>query len=277
MYLFHKLMGNDPRYRYWLKFFQIPTSRTPKQLQLVGLSKEQLTKFWRYSSWLQRVAMKTLFAQALFTMTLQAIGFAIRMQKYHYLHSAPVFWTILIVNSISLQAIGTMNFMITHSPIIYLFLNCKLLEERIVRTCRRLQKASFGSPSKVNRYLAHLGTIVDEVQRCNFFWSSVLAFNYHFAIWICSLVFLCGNFFSVHFWCFFFVVHFWCSSFWPEIIRRQASTSMSGELLNAQTISFQVSIRMTLCWPWRPAASSSWPTLEIWSSASGSAESCRLP
>lgn len=103
------------------------------------------------------------------------------------------------VNAISLTAIGTMNFLITHAPVVLLYLNCKILEERIIHTSRRLHRFSFGNrfnSSKVDRYLHDLATIFDEVQRSNFFWSKYLGMNYFIAIAICCIVFLCSKFYD---------------------------------------------------------------------------------
>lgn len=85
----------------------------------------------------------------------------------------------------------------THVPVAYLYLNCKILEERFAVIFRRLQRVALHSKSdssKVNRYLLDLGTIIDEIQRCDFFWSKYLAMNYYFAIFTCCICFLCGKF-----------------------------------------------------------------------------------
>lgn len=95
----------------------------------------------------------------------------------------------------------------THSPVVYLYLNCRLLEERIVRTTRRLQGLVIRpdlDSSRLRRYLADLGTIFDEVQRCNFFWCQVLAMNYFIALLACSICFLCGKLFRT---CFLFIFY----------------------------------------------------------------------
>ena len=84
-----------------------------------------------------------------------------------------------------------------HGPVVLLYFNCRLLEERIVRTSRRLQRLTVRSNSnlyKVNKYLRDLGTIIDELQRCDFFWSSYLAMNFYIALSICSIAVLCSKF-----------------------------------------------------------------------------------
>lgn len=101
MFLFNRMMGKDKRYRYWLRYFQLPTTRSPDDLQLVGYSKEQLTKFWRLSSSLQAFTLKSLFVQAIVTMSLPSILYGIMMQRHSYRYSPTVFWTILIVSLFS--------------------------------------------------------------------------------------------------------------------------------------------------------------------------------
>lgn len=99
--LFNRMMYNDKRYRHWLRYFQIPIGRTPEDVQLVGYSKMKLTKFWAFSSKLQSVLLKSTFFQAVFVMSLSGTSYLILMhQRYSgRIHSAPVFWTILVVNS----------------------------------------------------------------------------------------------------------------------------------------------------------------------------------
>lgn len=91
--------------------------------------------------------------------------------------------------------IGTVNVVATHGVIVYLYLNCKILVDRIVRITERILQSN---PSKVDRCLADLGTIIDEVQRCNFFWANYLAMNYYIAVFLCSIFFLCGKFFLIY-------------------------------------------------------------------------------
>ena len=99
MFLFNRMMGSDKRYRYWLRYFQIPKTRAPDELKLVGYSTQQLTKFWKLSSSLQAIVLKSLLIQAIITMALPAILYGIIMQKWSELHSPVVFWTILIVSN----------------------------------------------------------------------------------------------------------------------------------------------------------------------------------
>lgn len=95
---FQKLMGPDARYRYWLRFFRIPATRLP--VKLVAYSKRELTKFWQFSSLLQGLVARFLFAQALFLMTMFAASYMVVMQKYRDQFGAWSFWTILIVRNL---------------------------------------------------------------------------------------------------------------------------------------------------------------------------------
>lgn len=92
-------MYGDKRYRYWLRYFQIPIRRAPEDVKLVAYSSEKLAKFWKLSSKLQSTLLKSLLYQAIFVMSLSATSYLIIMhQKYNdTLHSAVVFWSILMV------------------------------------------------------------------------------------------------------------------------------------------------------------------------------------
>ena len=98
--LFSRMMGDDRRYRFWLSLFQIPTKRTPEDpAQLLGYSKEKLTKFWQLSSKLQSALLKPATFQAIFVMSLTATSWFILMHQRYLgrLHSQAIVWTILVV------------------------------------------------------------------------------------------------------------------------------------------------------------------------------------
>ena len=99
MYVFQGMM-HDKRYRYWLRYFQIPMNRSPDDVKLVGYSKAKLIKFWQLSSKLQSFILKSTLVESIFVMTLSATSYLILMhQRYEgKLHSPAVFWTILIVS-----------------------------------------------------------------------------------------------------------------------------------------------------------------------------------
>ena len=97
LFLFNRMMYGDKRYRYWLRFFQIPSKSTPDQSKLVGYSSEKLAKFWTLSSSYQNIYLKSIFIQGIPAMSMSAISYLAISQKFSYLHSAPVFWIILIV------------------------------------------------------------------------------------------------------------------------------------------------------------------------------------
>lgn len=98
MYLFQRMM-HEKRYRFWIRYLQMPMNRTPQELKLVGYSSEDLAKFWKVSNQLQSIALKFGTFNSIFVMSLSAISYVIIMhQRYGgKLHSAPVFWSILLV------------------------------------------------------------------------------------------------------------------------------------------------------------------------------------
>lgn len=98
IYTFQKMMY-DKRYRHWLRYFQIPMSKTPTSVKLVGYSKKELTNFWEFSSKLQSFVLKTAAIQSAFIMSLSATSYVMVMHKRYNgkLHSPAVFWSILLV------------------------------------------------------------------------------------------------------------------------------------------------------------------------------------
>ena len=102
--LFNRMM-RDKRYHYWLKFFQVPAKRTPEDVQLVGYSTEKLKRFWEQSSKVQSIILKSTFFQSMFVMSLSATSYVVLMHQRYYnrLHSAAVFWTILLVRPTGLK------------------------------------------------------------------------------------------------------------------------------------------------------------------------------
>ena len=89
-----------------------------------------------------------------------------------------------------------MNLMQSLSPILYFYLNCRILTERFVQIRLKLEKLANCKQvkaSKIDKCLHDYSTIIDELQRSDFFWSKYLAFNYHLGVAICSSMFLCGE------------------------------------------------------------------------------------
>lgn len=201
MHLFNQMMYDDKRYRYWLRYFQIPIKRTVHDVKLTGYSKEKLAKFWALSSRYQNIYLKSVFIQGLPGMCLSALSYLFTSQKFAYLHTPPVFWTILMVscfgsfnffnqlmskllfkiNFISLVSIGTMNLLITLGPIVHLFLTCKILRDRFTHVTEKLRKTTSQKldEHQMNKHLHDFSLLIDELQRINFFWSKFMSFNYH--------------------------------------------------------------------------------------------------
>ena len=66
MPLFQKLMSPDKRYRYWIRYLQIPATRSPDAVKLPGYSKDKFAEFWRYANFLENLLSKLMIAQGTF-------------------------------------------------------------------------------------------------------------------------------------------------------------------------------------------------------------------
>ena len=92
-------IGRQSEYAFWLKFFQIPVTRTPEQLKLESTyPDDQKRRFWRLSSFLQSFVMKSVLVTGILAMSLGAMSYLFMSQKYVNLHSLVVFWTIVSVS-----------------------------------------------------------------------------------------------------------------------------------------------------------------------------------
>ena len=181
---------------YWLKFFQIPITKTTDQLKLNSYPEEKLDKFWKFSSSIQNIFLKTLLINATSTMGLGGVSYLMMMWKYSQLLPPVKFWIILVLNYISLVAIGTMNLIMNIGLIIYLYLICKILGERfdIIRlNFNHLLQGRFNL-EELKILLHDFNLVVDDLQKCNHFWSKFNFWNYHLAIVICSILFLICKF-----------------------------------------------------------------------------------
>ena len=97
------MMGTDVKYRYWLRYFQIPASRSPDAISLAGYPKAKLIGFWKHSNSLQSLVTRFLFVLSFFVMTFFAFAYALMVQKYRNRFSPHAFWSILIVSAIFSQ------------------------------------------------------------------------------------------------------------------------------------------------------------------------------
>ena len=100
MPLFQKLMSPDKRYRYWMKYFQLPAARSPDELDLVGCSKHKIAEFWRLAMFLQSQFLRVVTVQDIIMMSSFSASYITSMQKYYSLHSPIVFWGILMVSTL---------------------------------------------------------------------------------------------------------------------------------------------------------------------------------
>ena len=230
MPLFQKLMSSDKRYRYWMKYFQLPAARSPNELDLVGCPKYKIAEFWRYATFLLSLFLKIMTFQGMTMISMFSANYVISMQNYSSMHSPTIFWaylwwvpesttltfkslnqvqiqTIKIINffpnyfdqtnSLFLYAIALQTMLSLYLPLVFMFLTCRLLKQRLLRITAKLKRLSGEwqfNPSKVDRYVHHFGILVDEIQRCNFFWAKYLTLNYHISIFILSISLLCGEF-----------------------------------------------------------------------------------
>ena len=99
----------------------------------------------------------------------------------------------LQVNYISLILIGTMNLLVVLSPVLYLYLTCLILRDRFAQTTVRLEAFTTDKAmdlAKLDEYLLDFNRIVDDLQKCDRFWSQILSSQYLLAISICSVLFL---------------------------------------------------------------------------------------
>lgn len=107
-------------------------------------------------------------------------AFKFRILICGFMSKLPKSLTLLQTNNVFFVTISTQTLLSTHAPMLYLYLTCRTLEERLERTTFKLKHLLDNSElnflskltsTKIDRYLHDFGTIVDEIQRCNFFWS----------------------------------------------------------------------------------------------------------
>ena len=198
MLQFQKL-NYSKRDQFWLvKFFQIPISRTPDQFdqRIVGYSSERLKKFWNLSSLLLNLIYKSLIISSTLAMSLSSVTYMIEMLKYSHLHTPLIFYTILIVNYVSLTLVGSLNAIIVLGPVAFLYLNCRILNERFELAICKL-KRQIHDFDKMRRHLREFNSIIDDLQRCDHFWSNYIFANYYLSIFVCSILFLISKYFLI--------------------------------------------------------------------------------
>ena len=176
------------------RFFQILISRKPDQLKLNRYPEDRVRKFWKLSSSIQNFTLKTIAISSAITISFIVTSSVIMMWKYSRLLPFLAFCLILILNYLSLLTIGTMNLTIAIGMITYLYLVCKILRERydiISSDLNRLVRKKIDL-HKLKALLNDFNLVVDDLQRCDYFWSKFIFWNYHMAVVICSILFLFG-------------------------------------------------------------------------------------
>lgn len=91
-----------------------------------------------------------------------------------------------------------MNFLVLVGSSCYLYLNCKILGERFTHVIKQLEKFTNGrrriDTARIDRHLQEFGILIDELHKCNFFWSKIMLVNYYFALAICTIELLVGKY-----------------------------------------------------------------------------------
>lgn len=94
----------------------------------------------------------------------------------------------------SLLFIGIFDFTSTFGLILYLFLTGKLFEERFDHVCAQLSEIAFDDKpldlKVIDRLVHRFNVIIDDLQKCNYFWSKFNFLNYHYGLILCSVLLL---------------------------------------------------------------------------------------
>lgn len=88
-----------------------------------------------------------------------------------------------------------MNLLVTIVPVVYLYLNCKILRDRFTLVTEELEQFTYMQgveSSKVDKCLHDFNRLIDELHRSNFFWSRFVSFSYHIGLALCSILLLVG-------------------------------------------------------------------------------------
>lgn len=92
---------------------------------------------------------------------------------------------------------GSLNLMILVAGSLYLYLNTRILTERFAIVTKRLTKLARSRkaihPPQVDRNLQEFSILIDELHKCNFFWSHMMSYNYYIALAICCIELLVGE------------------------------------------------------------------------------------
>lgn len=200
--LFNMKLFNGIHYNkkdaYWLRFLQIPKNRSSSDLKIDGYSNENIIKFWNKSNFLQNYFLKTLCVMGAITMSLACSSYLYASRKnYYHLHSPDLFWTIAIANYCSLLFIGIFDFTSSIGLILFLYLICKFLKDRFDHIRIVFEQLAIKKKLDlefVDKNVYRFNLIVDDLQRCDVFWSKFNFLNYNFALILCSVLLLVCKF-----------------------------------------------------------------------------------
>lgn len=117
-------------------------------------------------------------------------------EKYN-LHTPVIFYTILIMNYLSIVAIGTMNVIQNCGAVSFLYLIVRFLKERFNISANELEilAGSEFDSKKLDEHLHIYNLIIDDLLKCDRFFSKFNFFNYYMGMAICSFTFLAGKLF----------------------------------------------------------------------------------
>lgn len=102
-------MFYDKKNSYWLRFLQIPKTKSIDDSKIKGYSKDRLKSFWNFSSRLQNFLLKTLVINGTLTMCLGGIGYLVAMRNFYDQFSPVIYTTIATANFLSLVILGAGN------------------------------------------------------------------------------------------------------------------------------------------------------------------------
>lgn len=100
-------------------------------------------------------------------------------------------------NYFSLVFNGTICLVGISGSTVYFYLNARMLAERFTHVTQKLQNFAYGrepiDPVKIDKLLLQFNILIDELHKCNFFWSKMMAFNYYISLAICCTEILVGE------------------------------------------------------------------------------------
>lgn len=183
MILFRKT-NFSKKYSFWIKFLQVPKTKSPYQLIIDGYSSENIRKYWQKSSRILQL-LKILAVMGVVTMSLACLNYLyISKSKYYNLFEPNVFWAIGMVNYCALLFVGIFDFIYTFGLILYLYLISYFLKERFNLIQMRIDRLAYRESKlnlvAINKLIHQFNLIIIDLLKCNIFWSRFNYWNYYF-------------------------------------------------------------------------------------------------